>query len=46
MILYLDTSSLVKLYIEEIYSERVREWADDAEILATCRKPILRCFLH
>jgi predicted nucleic acid-binding protein len=35
MILYLDTSSLVKLYLDEVYSEAVRRWADEAEILAT-----------
>ena len=37
MILYLDTSALVKLYIEESHSGDVRRWADDAEIVATCR---------
>jgi len=37
MILYLDTSSLVKLYIDEPHSEQVRRWIDDAEILATSR---------
>ena len=37
MILYLDTSSLVKLYLDEVYSEAVRRWADEAEILATSR---------
>lgn len=37
MILYLDTSSLVKLYIEEKHSDNVRKWAEEAEILATCR---------
>lgn len=37
MILYLDTSSLVKLYIEEAHSTKVREWVEDAEIIATCR---------
>ena len=26
MILYLDTSSLVKLYLEEAYSDSVRMW--------------------
>jgi predicted nucleic acid-binding protein len=30
MILYLDTSSLVKLYIEELSSEAVRRWAHAA----------------
>jgi len=37
MILYLDTSSLVKLYIEEAHSEQVQNWAGDAEILATSK---------
>ncbi len=37
MILYLGASSLIKLYLEEIYSDVVREWVDQAEIVATCR---------
>lgn len=37
MILYLDTSALVKLYVEEIRSDTVRGWVDEAEIVATCR---------
>lgn len=37
MILYLDTSSMVKLYIEEAHSNLVRKWAEEAEILAACR---------
>ena len=37
MILYLDTSSLVKLYVTEVYSGLVRSWAGEAEIIATCR---------
>ena len=37
MILYLDTSSLVKLYIDEPYSEEVWQWAVDAYALATSR---------
>jgi len=37
MILYLDTSSLVKLYLEEVGSEAVHRWAQEAEILATSR---------
>lgn len=37
MILYLDTSSLVKLYIEEPHSGKVRQWVDEAEIVAVCR---------
>jgi hypothetical protein len=35
MILYLDTSSLVKLYIDEPYSAEVWQWAIDAYALAT-----------
>lgn len=37
MILYLGTSSLVKLYFEEPYSGSVREWVKEAEIVASCR---------
>ena len=37
MLLYLDTSSLVKLFIEEKYSERVREWVDAVDVVLTCR---------
>lgn len=37
MILYLDTSSLVKLYIEEEHSDWVHAWADQAEVLCTSR---------
>ncbi len=37
MILYLDTSSLVKLYVTEAHSGLVRAWAEEAEIIATCR---------
>ena len=37
MILYLGASSLIKLYIEEVYSDVVREWVEQAEIIATCR---------
>ena len=37
MILYLDTSSLVKLYLAEDHSGVVREWSEEAEIVATCR---------
>lgn len=35
MILYLDTSSLVKLYLEEIYADSVRLWVGEAEVIAT-----------
>lgn len=37
MILYLDTSSLVKLYIDEDCSEIVRDWVEAAEAVATSR---------
>jgi predicted nucleic acid-binding protein len=37
MILYLGTSSLAKLYIEEKNSDKVRDWVKEAEIVATCR---------
>lgn len=37
MILYLDSSSLVKLYVEESGSPDVHRWVDDAEVLATSR---------
>lgn len=37
MILYLDTSSLVKLYLEEVYAVSVRCWVNDAEVVATSR---------
>lgn len=37
MILYLDTSSLVKLYVDEDGSEIVREWVEEAEAVATSR---------
>ncbi len=37
MILYLDTSSLVKLYVDEVHAVTVREWVEEAELIATCR---------
>lgn len=37
MILYLDTSSLVKLYVLEPHASLVRKWTEEAEIVATCR---------
>jgi len=37
VILYLDTSSLVKIYLEEPHSDLVREWVDAAEMIATSR---------
>lgn len=37
MILYLDTSSLVKLYLAESHSDLVGSWTEEAEIVATCR---------
>jgi len=36
MIVYLDTSSLVKLYVEEEGSDEVRQLLSDAEAVATC----------
>lgn len=37
MILFLNTSALVKLYVEGAHSVTVREWVDEAEVVATCR---------
>jgi len=37
MIVYLDTSSLVKLYVQEAYTALVKKWVEEAEIVATCR---------
>ncbi len=37
MILYLDTSSLVKLYVREAHTSLVKKWVREAEIVATCR---------
>ncbi|MDD5284951.1 MAG: type II toxin-antitoxin system VapC family toxin [Desulfuromonadaceae bacterium] len=37
MILYLDTSSLAKLYVEEAFSQDVRECCAEAHIIATSR---------
>jgi len=37
LILYLDTSSLVKLYIAEHHSSKVHSWVEKAEIISTCR---------
>ena len=37
MILYLDTSALVKLYCQETESEQVKELVKKAEIVGTCR---------
>ena len=37
MILFLDTSALIKLYVEEAHSAAVREWVDEAEVVAACR---------
>ncbi len=36
MILYLDTSALVKLYIDEEGASQIREGVRDAEVAATC----------
>ncbi|MBI5440761.1 MAG: type II toxin-antitoxin system VapC family toxin [Deltaproteobacteria bacterium] len=35
MILYLDTSALVKVYVEEAHTEQVRNWVDEATVVAT-----------
>ena len=43
MIFYLDTSSLVKLYVEEDWSADVRRWVDGAEI-ATSRVAYAEAF--
>ncbi len=37
MIVYLDTSSLVKLYVEEIGSDRVRDIAHQAAVISTSK---------
>ena len=37
MLLYLDTSSLVKLFIEEAHSNQVRSWVDAVDFVLTCR---------
>jgi predicted nucleic acid-binding protein len=37
LILYLDTSSLVKLYLDEAYTDSVRMWVGSADLLATSR---------
>lgn len=37
MILYLDTSSLVKLYLDEAGAEEVRAAVAEAELVVTCR---------
>lgn len=37
MILYLDTSNLVKLYVDEAHSDLVRDWAEAAEAVAISR---------
>jgi len=36
MILYLDTSALVKLYVEEIGSNEVKKLVKAAQIVSTC----------
>ena len=35
MILYLDTSSLLKLFLAEVHSDLVAQWAEAAEAIAT-----------
>ena len=35
MILYLDSSSLAKVYVEETHTEQVRRWVEEATVVAT-----------
>jgi predicted nucleic acid-binding protein len=37
MIVYFDTSSLVKLYVEEIDSEKIRNFAHNAAVVSTSK---------
>ena len=37
MVLYLGTSSLVKMYLRETFSTVIKEWVQAARIAATCR---------
>jgi predicted nucleic acid-binding protein len=37
VLLYLDTSSMVKLFIEEQHSRKVHEWVDAVDVVLTCR---------
>lgn len=37
MILYMDTSSLVKLYVDEVHSEAVHRWVQMVDVIATSR---------
>jgi len=37
VILYLGTSTLIKLYIEDADTKTIRLWTSEAEIVATCR---------
>jgi len=37
VILYLGSSSLTKLYIDEPYSDIISDWVNVSEIVATCR---------
>ena len=37
MILYMDTSSLVKLYVDEVHSEAVHRWVQVVNVIATSR---------
>ena len=37
MIVYFDTSSLVKLYVEEIDSEKIRNFAHNAAAVSTSK---------
>jgi predicted nucleic acid-binding protein len=44
MILYCDTSTLVKLYVEEECSAVVRGWVEKADMVATCRVALPEMF--
>ena len=43
MILYLDTSALVKLYVEEEYSSTVEQAVSNAKIVATHLIALANC---
>lgn len=35
MNLYIDTSALIKLFVQEDYSDSVRQWLEEADVVAT-----------
>jgi uncharacterized protein len=37
VLLYLDTSALVKIFVDEVHSAAVRDWVDAAEVILTSR---------